>query len=214
MLCVVNAFDAIHTGTAHGEYPQSNELYVLDTEDLLIEPVSRVKLLNYMEDGLILSNVELKGKRLYLKYIYPLWEIMMTKGINSIACLNGMVHVHSDNSIAWLNGAVLRFSYRTVRNKLCVMLGEQLLCKYDIECGGIYSGISHLYRLNGYFVVRELANSAVQGLIPEILTTVILDENGAVVGVVPSRKFTTLKVHPVRDELFMTKFLSIAEGRY
>lgn len=216
MLMAINPFDIIHTGETRSKFELEDTVYILDTDDLSVESINGKLLFEYMKSGLRVRNILLED-RLSMGSFCFFWEYITICRGEAIETTDGLFQMTNNHSFL-LGGKNISYSKVVAAGGTIIELvsdGESMdLCIYTTDKVMIDMGVGYVYRVNDYLVMRNLMFSREVVSSEPILTTIIFDLNGEVIGVVPDKRVASSVLVPSRDSVFVAKFNTVWGERY
>lgn len=213
MLFVVNPNDCLSVKVMDMFIHPDKYYCVLDTEDLVIEKVLGKDIIFYFKTGVQLENIDVSihNGQLCVQYIYPLctWIDMHYLVNNEMQLWHNRLLVGGSNDFV-INKRKWQFHFYYTVAGLKVSLNNVDLCIYALFGKSISKkGISHVYLLNDYLIIRQVEDivSISTGMI--LCTTVVMNKSGELIGVVPDRGYKADIVFPALDTLFITKLAAM-----
>lgn len=221
MLLVVNPRDVIHKETYAGIIEHdTDELHILDTDDLTVESKLSSDVTEYLREGLFHIeglSISLNKMHIYVDYEFGFIDYFGRSGKQYVSCDDGNVVVQKNNTFI-INSKLYRVLSIANDDYFHFCLNGEPLFRYSTKSSQAYvrdCGIMYAYKFKEYIIVRQL-QSIEYGthMIDYVHTALIMTQSGDYVGVVPDSRMGALDKPVLKDVVFCTKFAAIQEKRY
>lgn len=221
MLFVVNPNSVLQTKELDRTIYEDRAYFVWDTDDLTIEAATGRDIQEYKKVGICPSNVTPYEIRLFsdeseVLDIFPLCGWLGRKaqvGIK-LSLYNG--RMYAGKHVIVMGNKEMEFRFYMDVFGITADFGETRLCLYENDDNEIPAreGISHIYILDGYYVVKYITQMEKGNSARYMCTTVILSKEAYVIGVIPDPDFRVSEILKAKDPAFMAKYKAIGGRRY
>lgn len=211
MFFVINPQNRAQVGFALTSYLEpADDIYVLDTEDLVVEKVSFSYLYNILSTEL---KYEFRGVHIDGDFIEVIYTVSFTdylKGWGYLICNKEKV-VYTGKGVLLINGIDIGLQVEQSDELIYISVNGECACVYQEKGDSVRSGVAYVFRLSDYYIVRYIYQCNMWSVIS---TVFILDMGGLLIDVIPDRRYKNQVGVESKNPRFTSKYIALHIEKY